>query len=102
RVLSRMTQESGQLDPTVYSYDYLDAHHPHAATAVDDGTTTTEYAYDDAGRMVDRDADAAGTGTSGDLQLQWDVLSNLVKTTGGGSEVVYLYDASGQRVAHMD
>jgi RHS repeat-associated protein len=53
------------------------------------------FTYDKAGRMVSRTVDRQVT------TLQWDVLSNLVGTSGKGGTRWYLYDASGQRVAQV-
>ena len=60
-----------------------------------EGTTTNHYAYDGAGRLVSR---TVGTATT---SLAWDVSSNLVETTGAGGHLLYVYDASGQRVAKI-
>ena len=53
------------------------------------------FAYDEAGRMVLRTVDGVSTA------LVWDVMSNLVESDGAGGHVVYVYDASGQRVAQV-
>ena len=53
------------------------------------------FVYDDAGRMVSRTVDGVSTA------LVWDVMSNLVESDGAGGHVVYVYDASGQRVAQV-
>ena len=60
-----------------------------------DGTTTNHYTYDGAGRQVTR---TVGTATT---SLAWDVSSNLVETSGAGGHLLYVYDASGQRVAKI-
>jgi len=82
---------------TTNTYGYTDTAHPNAVTSVAKGEATDEYTYDEAGRMVSRDGD----GVSTDLTMTWDVLSNLVETDGQGGHVVYVYDASGQRVAKI-
>lgn len=53
------------------------------------------FAYDEAGRMVSRTVNGVRTA------LVWDVMSNLVESDGAGGHVVYVYDASGQRVAQL-
>ena len=53
------------------------------------------FVYDEAGRMVSRTVDGVSTA------LVWDVMSNLVESDGAGGHVVYVYDASGQRVAQV-
>ena len=53
------------------------------------------FVYDEAGRMVPRTVDGVSTA------LVWDVVSNLVQSDGVGGHVVYVYDASGQRVAQV-
>ena len=53
------------------------------------------FTYDKAGRMVSRTVDGETT------TLSWDVLSNLVGTSGRGGTRWYVYDASGQRVAQV-
>src|SRR5690606_5923060 len=50
---------------------------------------------DAAGRMLSRPVDSTLT------DLTWDVSSNLVATSGQGGDIVYLYDAGGQRVAQI-
>ena len=61
-------------------------------------TSTDGFTYDGAGRMTQRTVDGAVS------SLMWDPMSNLVATDGpagvGGSRV-YVYDASGQRVAQL-
>jgi hypothetical protein len=61
-------------------------------------STTDGFEYDGAGRMTQRTVDGAVSA------LTWDPMSNLVATEGpveaGGSRV-YVYDASGQRVAQL-
>ena len=66
-----------------------------AVTSMSDGTTTDTYAYDGAGRQVSRTVSGVAT------TLAWDVSSNLVESAGAGGDVVYAYDASGQRVAKV-
>ena len=53
------------------------------------------FAYDEAGRMVSRTVDGVSTA------LVWDVMSNLVESDGAGGHAVYVYEASGQRVAQV-
>ena len=79
-----------------YHYDG-DTSHPNAVDSITDTNeaTTASYTYDDAGRMTSR---TVGSDTT---DFTWDVSSNLVATSGDGGERVYLYDASGQRVAQI-
>ncbi|WP_160300051.1 RHS repeat-associated core domain-containing protein [Demequina oxidasica] len=83
----------GVVTAATRDYTFGDSDHAHAVTDVSDGETSASYTYDEAGRMTDRDI--AGV----DMDLVWDVLSNLTQTTTGGVSESYLYDASGQRVA---
>ena len=53
------------------------------------------FVYDEAGRMVPRTVDGVATA------LVWDVMSNLVQSDEAGGHVVYVYDASGQRVVQV-
>ena len=67
--------------------------------STEESTTNTDgFTYDGAGRMTARTVDGAVS------TLTWDPMSNLVATEGpasvGGSRV-YVYDASGQRVAQL-
>ena len=64
-------------------------------TSMTGGTTYNTYTYDDAGRQVTRTIDEVATA------LSWDVSSNLVRTAGAGGDLLYVYDASGQRVAKI-
>jgi len=80
---------------TSSEYAYTDASHPNAVTAVTTGAVTDEFTYDDAGRQVSRVVDGVST------DLSWDVLSNLVETDGAGGHLLYVYDASGQRVVKV-
>ncbi len=76
-----------------YHYDYLD--HPNAVSSVTDGSATDAFTYDSAGRMLTRTVNSQMT------QMTWDVSSNLTATEGLGGNVVYVYDAGGQRVAQI-
>jgi YD repeat-containing protein len=68
---------------------------PHAVTSVDDGEAEDLFTYDAAGRMISRTVDAVTT------NLAWDESSNLVATGSATDNRVYVYDASGQRVAQI-
>jgi len=57
--------------------------------------TQRTFGYDGAGRMTSRVGDGDG------LALVWDASSNLVATDGAGGARIYIYDASGQRVAQV-
>jgi YD repeat-containing protein len=74
-----------------YGYKVL----PHAVRSVADGLRTDTFTYDAAGRMISRTVDAVTT------NLTWDESSNLVATGSATDNRVYVYDASGQRVAQI-
>jgi RHS repeat-associated protein len=64
--------------------------------------TTDTFTYDAAGRMITRTIDVPeSVGPDAQLNLTWDASSNLVATSGQGDNIVYLYDAGGQRVAQV-
>jgi len=96
KITSIVNLAAGEASATAANY-YTDTAHPNAVTSVTEGEATDEYTYDEAGRMITRDGDGDLT----DLTMTWDVLSNLVETDGQGGHVVYVYDASGQRVAKI-
>ena len=67
--------------------------------STEESTTNTDgFTYDGAGRMTERTVDGVVS------TLTWDPMSNLVATDGptaAGGARVYVYDASGQRVAQL-
>ncbi|WP_084125978.1 RHS repeat-associated core domain-containing protein [Demequina sp. NBRC 110054] len=81
------------------NFDSEDSAHPAAVTKVtatsSEGETTKSYQYDAAGRLTTRTANGET------LTASWDVMSNLVSTTNNSGTQLYLYDASGQRVARI-
>jgi RHS repeat-associated protein len=82
------------------SYAYADAAHPSAVTSItrSDGVnapSTDTFAYDAAGRETSRSV--AGVSTT----LGWDALSRLVVQNGPSGQVLFVYDADGQRVAQV-
>jgi RHS repeat-associated protein len=80
-----------------YDYEVL----PHAVTSVADGLATDTFTYDDAGRMITRTVDDGNAVTNDLMTLAWDESSNLVATGSATGDRVYVYDASGQRVAQI-
>ncbi len=76
-------------------YHYDEEDHPNAVSSVTDGSATDAFTYDSAGRMLTRTVNSQMT------QMTWDVSSNLTATEGLGGNVVYVYDAGGQRVAQI-
>ncbi len=94
--ITSVTDDVGTPSTSTYHYDG-DTSHPNAVDSITDTNSATiaSYTYDDAGRMTSRTVGSATT------TFTWDVSSNLVATSGAGGERVYLYDASGQRVAQI-
>ena len=102
RILSILNQtvDAGVFGaPVTEIFGYTNTNAPHAVTGVTGGPETKSFVYDDAGRMTER-----SIGTV-DTDLVWDVMSNLVSTTATPlatePDEVYVYDASGQRVAKI-
>jgi RHS repeat-associated protein len=97
----RVTLVTNLLDSSTRTYDY-DTTHPAAVIEVEEADSTSTvtgtdlFAYDDVGRMVSRDT------ATGEMELTWDVSSNLVKTVEDDETVLYVYDTSGQRVARIE
>jgi RHS repeat-associated protein len=85
----------------VATYDYDPEVLPHAVTSVDDGETEDLFTYDAAGRMITRTVDDGNAVTNDLMTLTWDESSNLVATGSATGNRVYVYDASGQRVAQI-
>jgi RHS repeat-associated protein len=77
---------------STYTYAGTDYANPHAPTSIATGYSTTTFAYDNAGNVVQKTVD--GTTTT----YVWDYANRLIALGVGGATTTFGYDAFGQRV----
>ena len=76
------------------SYPYAETGYanPHAVSQIANGQSTTTYAYDQNGNLVQKTTDGVTT------TYLWDYANRLIALGSGGATTTYGYDAFGSRV----
>ena len=90
--LKAASTTQGIATTTVYTYGQTGYANPDAVTSISDGVSTTTYAYDANGNLVQKSV--GGTVTT----YLWDYLNRLLAVGSGGATTTFGYDASGARV----